>query len=171
MSAPVFPPCARVQLWAITGVEREQQGGCISRLQLLEARGAEEGPDGRRYIYVFGRPRSHNPRPAATTPAAVGATPSAAAPQPHATAASGCRSAVPMDTDGAARADPGVQGEPENGSGSGLLDGGFAADDRGVLGVEGRHAQAARVTVLSVTPVGGAICRRAGEYSNIYVLL
>ncbi len=169
---PLCSLLVRVQLWAITGAEREQQGGCISRLQLLEARGAEEGADGRRYVYVFGRPRSHNPRTGAAVPAPVAAAPAAAAaPQPHVTAASGSSSAAPMDTDAAGPADPGAKGVPEGGSGSGLLDAGFAADDRGVLGVEGRHAQAARVTVLSVTPVGGATCRRAGEWSDMPVVL
>ncbi|GFR43783.1 hypothetical protein Agub_g4899 [Astrephomene gubernaculifera] len=104
----------KADLWAISGPQRERQGGCIARL-VLEKDGLDErAAEGARYRYVFRRMSAPSSAP-------VGAT----------------------EADAAA-----VQSEAQDG---GLLSAGFAPGDLGVLGLEGRHAAAARVSVADVT--------------------
>ncbi|KXZ52798.1 hypothetical protein GPECTOR_8g185 [Gonium pectorale] len=115
----------RADMWAIAGPQRELMGGCVAQLLFQRELPPQEGPDGRRYLYVFSRQPS-TPTPQAAPPSSSGA---------------GLDSA-----DGNAADEAALDG--------GLLSSGFTVGDMGVLGVEGRHAAAARVTVADVSRAG-----------------
>ncbi|KAG2453466.1 hypothetical protein HYH02_001687 [Chlamydomonas schloesseri] len=125
----------RGDLWALSGEQREQLGGCVSRLVFCreeapvlppqeQQRQQQQGDaDGEaRYCYVFTRQL--------------------------APALAGCGGVHTAD------AAPGMaawQGAASADAAGGLLSAGFAPGDMGVLSVEGRHVNAARVTVAAVT--------------------
>ncbi|GLC59371.1 hypothetical protein PLESTB_001479200 [Pleodorina starrii] len=109
---------SRADVWALSGPQREQLGGCVAQLLLEREVPPGEGAAEQRFVYVF---RRH--------PDAVGPAPPPPPPEP------------PLEG----------STDPDSGAGGGLLSCGFAPGDCGLLGVEGRHAAVARVTVVEVT--------------------
>lgn len=150
-----------LQLWALTGEQREQLGGCVARLvfcreeaplqpQHLQQPGGVEGEP--RYCYVFSRQVALPP----TSPAAA-ATGMALATS-GAVAANGDVLVVNAGPPAEGPAPQVVHGAKAADATGGLLSAGFAPGDMGVLSVEGRHVNAARVTVAAVTQVRWRCC-------------
>lgn len=138
------------QVWAITGPQREQLGGCIAGLRYLRCDGLQPtdgsgrgggnsggaAAEGQRYSYVFERPLPP-------------------------TGASGT---LPEGPPGSSCSSSSSQRQAEGS----LLAAGFAEGDMGLLGVEGRHVAAARVTVGEVTEVR---CQQPGGRPRQAVLV
>ncbi|KAG2439348.1 hypothetical protein HXX76_004707 [Chlamydomonas incerta] len=148
----------RSDLWALTGEQREQLGGCVSRLvfcreeaplqlqpnqQHQQQQGGAEGEGEVRYCYVFSRQPALPPMSTAT-----GATDCGTSVSPAGDGNLQVASAGPAAAERVQLAQ-GAKGS--DAAGGGLLSAGFAPGDMGVLSVEGRHVNAARVSVAAVT--------------------
>ncbi|GLI58557.1 hypothetical protein VaNZ11_000304 [Volvox africanus] len=125
---------SRTDMWALSGAQREQLGGCVSQLLLERELPPNGEAENQRFVYIFRRRTDTNE------------------------AASGPGSAE-ASLDGGADA--------EIGSG-GFLGSGFVPGDSALLGVEGRHAAAARVTVVEVTKDTLTLsCRKELKYIKL----
>ncbi|GIL46712.1 hypothetical protein Vafri_3630 [Volvox africanus] len=125
---------SRTDMWALSGAQREQLGGCVSQLLLERELPSDGEAENQRFMYMFRRRTDTNE--AASGPGSGEAS---------------------LDGDADAEIDTG-----------GFLGSGFVPGDSALLGVEGRHAAAARVTVVEVTKDTLTLsCRKELKYIKL----